>query len=256
MLRYGNGCLVGEYGTEPFAPTNDKTSRKLLFLSLASFAMFIMIPTNVKVSTNAIAHSKAINPAMRVEIEKLAEANIDIEDLGIYENEVSDAISNQLAHDDSIVDAIAERKSTNNMTEELAVCRPAEEKAVYHAVVDEAYMNPTIIQATYNYNYVPSSGGCLTPTNGVFNGPSGKETYYNLDMSVIVQVAHSNGIEGDYWIREDGVKMLGSYVMCACNRDVHPYGTLVETSLGTGISLDTGGFAANNPTQIDIAVAW
>lgn len=99
-------------------------------------------------------------------------------------------------------------------------------------------------------------GPHLTPEAGVFNGPSGLETYYNLDMSVIVQVAHSNGIGGEYWIREDGVKMLGDYIMCACNRDVHPYGTLVQTSLGMGISLDTGGFAANNPTQIDIAVNW
>ena len=106
-----------------------------------------------------------------------------------------------------------------------------------------------------NPNPIPT-GSHLTPSGGVFDGPSGLETYYNMDMSVIVQVAHSNGIGGEYWIREDGCKMLGDYIICACNRDVHPYGSIVQTSLGAGISLDTGGFAANNPTQIDIATNW
>ena len=123
-----------------------------------------------------------------------------------------------------------------------------------HSYIEEIDDDPQVIVKP-NPNPVPT-GPHLTPSGGVFNGPSGLETYYNMDMSVIVQVAHSNGIGGEYWIREDGCKMLGDYIICACNRDVHPYGTLVQTSLGTGISLDTGGFAANNPTQIDIATNW
>lgn len=104
-------------------------------------------------------------------------------------------------------------------------------------------------------NPVPS-GAHLTPEGGVFYFGNQLETYYNLDMSVIVQVAHSNGIGGEYWVREDGCKMLGNYIMLACNRDVHPYGSIVQTSLGAGISLDTGGFAVNNPYQVDIATTW
>jgi hypothetical protein len=50
--------------------------------------------------------------------------------------------------------------------------------------------------------------------------------------------------------------MLGDYIMCAANLDVFPRGTLVESSLGTCIVCDTGGFAAKNPYQLDIAVAW
>ncbi len=100
----------------------------------------------------------------------------------------------------------------------------------------------------------PTSG--LTPTGGVNNFNGQLETYYNLPMEGVVQTAYNNGIGGEYWIRDDGVKMLGDYVIVACNRDVHPYGSLVETSLGTGISLDTGGFAAGNPYQCDIATAW
>ena len=55
---------------------------------------------------------------------------------------------------------------------------------------------------------------------------------------------------------ENGVKMYGDYVICACNYDIYPIGSLVETSFGTGISLDTGAFIAWNPTNVDIAVSW
>lgn len=35
--------------------------------------------------------------------------------------------------------------------------------------------------------------------------------------------------------------MLGEYIIYAANIDKHPYGSLIETSLGTGIVCDTGG---------------
>jgi hypothetical protein len=99
----------------------------------------------------------------------------------------------------------------------------------------------------------------LTKSAGVFNGPSGKETYYNLNMSGIVNVMRSMGYDEEtypYWVREDGVKMLGDYVMVAAAFSIRPRGTVVETSLGTGLVCDTGGFAASNQTQLDIAVNW
>lgn len=97
---------------------------------------------------------------------------------------------------------------------------------------------------------------CLTPSKGVHYGVSGKETYYNLDMSGVVSIMRGMGNTDEYWVREDGVKMLGNYVMVAANLDLHPRGSYVETSLGTGIVCDTGGFAINNPTQLDIATVW
>ena len=107
-------------------------------------------------------------------------------------------------------------------------------------------------QTSYNYN-----GNVLTASKGVVHGPSGKETYYNLNMSGVVANAKSAGIEGEYWVRQDGVKMLGNYILAACDVTgaVHNRYDLVETSLGVAICADTGGFAAN-PTQIDIATAW
>lgn len=131
-------------------------------------------------------------------------------------------------------------------------------KAVEEAKAEKKAAEQAVITASYEPTpaYNPPTGGCLTPSGGVHNGPSGLETYYNLPMDGVIEQARNFGIEGEYWIREDGVKMYGDYVILACNRDVHPMGTLVETSLGTGISLDTGGFAEGNPTQVDVATAW
>lgn len=114
-------------------------------------------------------------------------------------------------------------------------------------ITTETYIEP---QA-----YVEPTGG-LTPTGGVYWYGEQKETWYNLPMEGVIAQAQNNGIYGEYWVREDGVKMYGDYIMLACNRSVHPMGSLVETSLGTGISLDTGAFADINPYQVDIAVNW
>lgn len=99
--------------------------------------------------------------------------------------------------------------------------------------------------------------GVLTASKGVnYNANGNKETYYNLNMSGVVNNAKNMGIEGDYWVRDDGVKMYGDKVIVAANLDTYPRGSTVETSLGEGIVLDTGGFAESNPEQFDIAVDW
>lgn len=120
---------------------------------------------------------------------------------------------------------------------------------------------PEIEQSIPEYDstseYVSYEDGVLTAYKGVnwYNGH--KETYYNLDMSGIIYRAKNEwGLEGEYWIREDGAKMFGEYVIVAANLSVHPRCSLVETSLGTGIVLDTGGFAEWNAEQIDIATSW
>ena len=100
------------------------------------------------------------------------------------------------------------------------------------------------------------SGAALTAAAGRIEGPSGQETYYNMDMSGVVSIMRSMGNTDEYWVRSDGVKMLGSYVMVAANLGVRPRGSLIATSLGMGIVVDTGGFAAANPTQLDIATNW
>ena len=100
------------------------------------------------------------------------------------------------------------------------------------------------------------NGPVLSRSKGSVYGPSGKETYYNLNMSGCVRNMNRRGYYYDVWVRDDGVKMFGDYIMCAANLGVHPFGSLVECSLGTCIVVDTGGFAAGNPNQLDIAVTW
>lgn len=103
------------------------------------------------------------------------------------------------------------------------------------------------------------TGPKLTRSKGVNYGPSGKETYYNLPMQGVVRIMRNMGYDAQsypYWVRSDGVKMLGSYVMIAADLSLRPRGSVVETSLGNGLVCDTGSFAKSNPTQIDIAVSW
>ena len=99
-------------------------------------------------------------------------------------------------------------------------------------------------------------GSVITPRGGINWYFDQYETYYNLPMQGVVRIARAHGIDGEYWVRSDGAKMLGDYVMLATNNSVYPIGTLVPCSLGMGISVDTGTFARSNPYQVDIAVEW
>lgn len=99
-------------------------------------------------------------------------------------------------------------------------------------------------------------GSVLNRYNGVNVGPSGKETYYNLNMNKIVAAMKRLGVNSEYWVRDDGVKMYGDYIMCAADLSVYPRGSIVETSLGTGIVCDTGAFVENGGIALDIATAW
>lgn len=97
------------------------------------------------------------------------------------------------------------------------------------------------------------NGSVLTRAGGVNQGPSGKETYYNLNMAGVVSIMRNMGNTDEYWVRDDGVKMLGDYVMVAADLETHPRGSIVESSLGEAIVVDTGSLEKE---QLDIAVAW
>ena len=92
------------------------------------------------------------------------------------------------------------------------------------------------------------SGSRLTRSSGVNYYNGNKETYYNLNMSGVISNAQNMGIQGNYWIRDDGVKMYGNYVIVAAQMNK---GTIISTSLGTGIVLD---YCPSN--SIDIATNW
>ena len=93
------------------------------------------------------------------------------------------------------------------------------------------------------YTYTKSDGTTVTR----------QETYYDLNMAIVMGACGG----GDYTVREDGAKVdKDGYVLVAANLSLYPRCTVVETSLGPGKVYDTGGFAASNPEQFDLATDW
>lgn len=126
------------------------------------------------------------------------------------------------------------------------------------ALVDEYYIT---LQEAIPYYQFPTTweGQVLTKAKGSITGPSGRETYYNLPMGVCIKHMRQRGYTMrayPYWIREDGAKMLGPYVMIAANWSIRPLGSIVETSMGWGIVVDTGEFINTYPYGVDIATNW
>ena len=102
-------------------------------------------------------------------------------------------------------------------------------------------------------------GPVLTKEKGGNMGPAGRETYYNLNMNGCIATMRRLGYseeEYPYWVRDDGAKMFGRYVMIAANWKIRPLGTVIETSLGWSIVVDTGDFVEEYPYGVDIAVDW
>ena len=99
-------------------------------------------------------------------------------------------------------------------------------------------------------------GDVINSYVGTVKGPSGKETFYNLPMGGVIDIMESLGYTGEYWVREDGAKMFGDFIMVAAELGSRPKGTIIKTSLGWAVVCDTGGFTKWNPTQLDIATAW
>lgn len=142
---------------------------------------------------------------------------------------------------DSIV-YISEAQEISDWLEEIV---EEGEVARHNATVGNTGSNGSGVS---NGNSYSSSSGGLTQSGGVYYYNGHKETYYNLDMTQVIANAKSSSIPGEYWIREDGVKMYGDYVIIASQ---YNRGTIIDTSLGRGISLDVCPSGA-----IDIATTW
>ncbi|MDD6258010.1 MAG: hypothetical protein PUA69_01965 [Erysipelotrichaceae bacterium] len=193
--------------------------------------------------------------AMQVEKEQLeaqkqelsaqyASTSDDINDLSEEEKKLRE---NQETARKNYEKALAEKKAA----EEAAAKKAAEEKAKADAEKAKAAAANNTTTDSSGWN-----GKKLSRSSGTITGPSGKETYYNLPMNGVIKILKGAGIPGDYWVRSDGVKMYGSYILVAADQSLHPLGSIVETSLGQGIVGDTGTFIYVNHNQIDIAVTW
>lgn len=103
----------------------------------------------------------------------------------------------------------------------------------------------------------PIAGNHLTRQSGVFTYNGRRESYYNLNMSGVVRRMQQRGFSGEYGVRADGVKTFGGLVMVAADLSTFPLGTVVQTSLGTGIVCDTGSFVNTYGSRaFDIATSW
>lgn len=143
-------------------------------------------------------------------------------------------------------------ESTTEATTEATIEEVTTEEVTTEATTE--YVEEPTTEVTYTY-----AGTKLSKTVGRnhFNGHD--ETFYNLDMSLVVKYMRDAGFSEDecpHWVREDGCKMLGDYIIIASNLERYPKGTLRETSLGMGIVCDTGTFANTKPEDVDIATTW
>ena len=168
---------------------------------------------------------------------------------------ITDATETDVTEEVTIEETIEEPEVEKEEKEDILIAASAPAPVPTTEATIEAPVAPA--PQPEQPKYEPQSGDCLTKSGGVYYGPSGKETYYNLNMNGVVSNAQNMGIEGEYWVREDGCKMYGDYIICAADLNVHPRGSLVESSLGTCIVLDTGGFTTNGSgVALDIAVDW
>lgn len=135
-----------------------------------------------------------------------------------------------------------------SLEQELSFKIAARQEAERQAAAAKASTsNNTQSQATTPVaNYSSSGGGRLTPSGGVFHGPSGKETYY----SQRVLPGGGLNIPGRHVAADGTVRDADGYIVIAS--DVLPKGSITQTSLGTGKVYDTGVGHAG----VDIYTNW
>ena len=250
------------------APAADETemNKSTIGAAFDSSYQFMSEDSIVYITEAAAVKSEPSDDAEDiVSLEKYSSINLTgTNDLTYWEVRVGGTIgyldSSVITRDPAEIEALKAddaRKEENEAQskqeqEEILVEKTSEAKEDWAQAVKEERRSELANQTrSLNWN-----GPVLSRSKGSVYGPSGKETYYNLNMSGCVRNMNRRGYYYDVWVRNDGCKMFGDYIMCAANLGVHPFGSLVECSLGTCIVVDTGGFAAGNPNQLDIAVTW
>lgn len=122
------------------------------------------------------------------------------------------------------------------------------------------------------YHYAPlehNGEGYIEDGPAGPNGNDGYETWYDLDMTRIVEwldvYFEQKGLEDgcdysdyEYWVDERGVKMYGPYIIVAGDIvNTRQRYDIVECSLGTAIVADYCEEAVfHRPYQLDIATDW
>ena len=145
--------------------------------------------------------------------------------------------------DESVVESVDETPTEETPSETPVNALQDPEEVTVEEILTEDIETPySVLNKRMGVNY--------------FNGQ--KETYYNLRMTGVIRLLDDMGIpHGEYWIRDDGAKMLGEYIMLATDTNRIPKGTIWETSLGTGMIVDHCSGSESYPgVWIDVAVNW
>lgn len=148
-------------------------------------------------------------------------------------------------------------KTTENVAQkEVEVTEAKQEEQKVKPFDEGTIIDPKLKASEIVLEEYTWDGEVLNSYNGAVRGPNGKETYYNLNMSGVIDIMENLGYNYEYSVREDGVKMYGPFIMVAADLSLRPRGSIIKTSLGWAMVCDTGEFVKWNPTQLDIATAW
>jgi len=145
--------------------------------------------------------------------------------------------------DESVVESVDETPTEETPSETPVNASQDPEEVTVEEILTEDIETPySVLNKRMGVNY--------------FNGQ--KETYYNLRMTGVIRLLDDMGIpHGEYWVRDDGAKMLGDYIMLATDTNRIPKGTIWETSLGMGMIVDHCSGSESYPgVWIDVAVNW
>ena len=161
--------------------------------------------------------------------------------------EVSDLKDKVASLEEELSFKIAAREEAERQAA-IAEASAVEEQATYveTASASESTSSNTQSQASAPAANYSSSGGGLTASAGVYNGPSGKETYYSQK----VLPGGGLNIPGRHVVADGTVRDADGYIVIAS--DNLSKGSVTETSLGTGKVYDTGVGHAG----VDIYTNW
>ncbi len=124
-------------------------------------------------------------------------------------------------------------------------------KMIQSVTLEEPQEQIELVGAKSGPNALTKGKGAQVYTDG--KGVSHRETYYDLNMSVVMGACGGGG----YTIRSDGAKVdKDGYILVAAHLGNYPRCSIVDTSMGLGKVYDTGGFVARYPTGFDLATDW
>ncbi|MBR0385369.1 MAG: hypothetical protein IJI05_02335 [Erysipelotrichaceae bacterium] len=260
QLEYGKGIwetedLIKEYGGGTIYASQD-------FIDLARVGRYDITYTMQGQDEFGQEITKSYTKTIMVSDTQKPVIKLKNSEISLTTGDSFDAASNIASVSDPVDGALRKADSLENGTYKITSDVNTSAAGNYTVKVEARDSNGNLQTASYKvvvkistYNHT-WNGVKLNPVLGTVYGPSGRETYYNLPMDGVIAIMRRMGNYDTYWIREDGVKMLGNYVMVAADLHIRPRGSLIETSLGMGIVCDTGAFALRDPYQLDIAVNW